>query len=103
MVRKYVQAGDWRTLVSLWNTTATGVFRAPAGAEIKVRYGVGWLGKDRQKQKLDGFTPKILSVGRWSATYSRMQIKVQESMYVDFDYFPGVAGEDLPSGVGTLP
>jgi len=27
-----VRAGDWRTLVTLWNTTVTGVFRAPAGA-----------------------------------------------------------------------
>ena len=32
-----VRAGDWRTLATLWNTTATGVFLAPAGAQIKVR------------------------------------------------------------------
>ena len=27
-----VRVGDWRTLVMLWNTAVTGVFRAPAGA-----------------------------------------------------------------------
>ena len=35
------RAGDWPTLATLWNTTAIGVFLAPAGAQIKARYGVG--------------------------------------------------------------
>ncbi len=45
-----VEAGDWQTLVTLWNTTATGLFRGPAGAQIKVRYGDGWpIGRDAQR------------------------------------------------------
>ena len=62
------QDGDSRTLVTLWNTTATGVFLAPAGAQIKVRYGDAWpICRDSQRRTLDRATEKRLIVGRWSA------------------------------------
>ncbi len=82
-----VRAGGWRTVVTLWNTTATGVFIAPAGAQIKVRYGDGWpFGRDRQRQTLDGVTEKRLSVGRWSALVARMQVRVQQDTVIRWTY-----------------
>ncbi len=45
-----VRKGDWRTLETFFNAKGVAFFRAPVGATIKVRYGVGWLGKDRQVQ-----------------------------------------------------
>ena len=82
----WVAAGGWRTVATLWNTTAVGVFRSPAGARIKVRYGWGWLGKDRQVQTLDGLTDKRLSVSRWSVLTGRMQVYVTTSTTVTWTY-----------------
>jgi hypothetical protein len=78
---RYVRAGDWRTLETFWNVSATGYFRLPAGAQIKVRYGVGWLGYDSQKKTLDG-TLKTLRVGSASLLLARMQMKFSRSAYV---------------------
>lgn len=84
---KYVQSGSWRTLETLWNAGAQGFFRLPAGAQIKVRRGVGWFGWDTQKQTLDGVNTKSLSVGK-SLILSRMQMKVSQSTYVSYTYCP---------------
>ena len=82
-----VRAGDWRTLVTLWNTTATGVFLAPAGAQIKVRYGNGWpVGRDSQRQTLDGVAEKRLSVGRFSVLVARMQVRVRQDTVIRWTY-----------------
>lgn len=73
----HVKAGGFRTLQTFFNTSATGVFRDPAGATIKVRLGFGFLGVDRQKKKLDGNTTKTLKVSREASLLrARMQIKV---------------------------
>lgn len=85
---KYVKSGDWRTLEWFWNATGTAYFVHPAGAKIKVRYGVGFAGKDSQKQTLDGVNTKTLSVGRASIAYARMQIKVSASTGVTYDIHP---------------
>src|SRR5215207_10523239 len=82
----YVKSGDYRTLVTLWNTNATGVFSCPAGAKIRVLYGYGWFSKSRQNQTLDCQGDKKLEVGKWSVLAARMQIKVPESGYVDWAY-----------------
>jgi hypothetical protein len=84
---KYVQSGSWRTLETLWNTEAGALFRLPAGAQIKVRRGVGWFGWDTQKQTLDGVNTKSLSIGK-SYIPSRMQMKVSQSTYVTYTYCP---------------
>ncbi|MGE0825819.1 MAG: hypothetical protein AB7G75_27090 [Candidatus Binatia bacterium] len=84
---KYVKAGSWRTLETLWNAGAQGFFRLPAGAQIKVRRGVGWFGWDTQKQTLDGVNTKTLSSGT-SVILSRMQMKVTQSTYVSYTYCP---------------
>ena len=82
-----VRAGDWRTLATLWNTTATGVFLAPAGAQIKVRYGDGWpIGRDSQRQTLDGVTEKRLNVGRFSVLVARMQVRVRQDTIIRWTY-----------------
>jgi hypothetical protein len=82
---KFVQAGDWRTLERFINASGTGFFLHPAGAQIKVRYGVGFLGFDSQKQTLDGRNEKSLSVGG-VGTYAqaRMQIRVSEDTWVRY-------------------
>src|SRR5581483_7443934 len=84
---KYVQSGSWRTLETLWNAAAQGLFRFPAGAQVKVRRGVGWFGWDTQQQTLDGVNTKSLSVGK-SYLPSRMQMKVSQSTYVTYTYCP---------------
>jgi len=82
----YVKSGDYRTLATLWNTTAQAAFQCPAGAKIRVLYG-GWIfSKSRQEQTLDCVTEKRLSVGAWSALVARMQIKVPQSGYVNWAY-----------------
>jgi hypothetical protein len=81
---KFVRAGDWRTLESFFNASGTGFFLHPAGAQIKVRYGVGFLGFDRQKQTLDGFNEKQLSVGAGSIAQARMQIRVSQDTWVNY-------------------
>ncbi len=96
MIRiKHVTSGDWRTLEWFFNAGGTAFFEGPIGAEIKVRYGVGWLGKDRQKQKLDGKTRK-LQVGGWSLTRARVQIKVPETGDIRYDVYPGNSTINLP-------
>jgi hypothetical protein len=81
-----VSAGGYRTLVTLWNTSASARFRCPAGAQIRVLYGYGWLSKSRQNQTLDCYNLKQLSVGAWSKIGARMQIKVPESGNVTWWY-----------------
>ena len=85
---KYVKKGKWRTLEWFWKASGTAYFLHPAGARIKVRYGVGIIGWDSQKQKLDGNERKTLSVGAGSVAYARMQMKVNKSIEVAYDIHP---------------
>lgn len=86
-MQRFVKAGAWRTLESVWGKAAaiTLTFHEPAGARIKLRYGYGWLGFDRQKQTLDG-SPRSLSIDGW-VVYVRFQIYVQSDTTVTFDRF----------------
>jgi hypothetical protein len=90
MIRtKTIRSGDWRTVESFWNAKGTAFFRLPAGAKIKVRYGVGWLGFNRQEQTLNGTDFKKLSVGTGSVSYARMQVRVSQTTEVTYDVYPG--------------
>jgi hypothetical protein len=81
----FVTAGGWRTLETFFNASVVGVFRDPAGAQIKVRYGVGFFGFDRQRQTLDGDTDKRLDVGKGgSLARARMQMKVNHDTDVTY-------------------
>ena len=86
---KRVNAGGWRTLEWFFGGTGTAFFDAPAGARIKMRYGLGWFGFDAQKQTLDGRTIKRLSIGRSSFARARMQMSVSQSADVTYDVYPG--------------
>jgi hypothetical protein len=93
MIRtKHVTPGAWRTLETFWNANGLAFFRLPRGTQIKVRYGGGWLGFDRQKQTLDGDQFKRLEVGIWSLGYARMQVRVGQTTDITYDvYGDGVA------------
>jgi hypothetical protein len=83
----FVQSGDWRTLATIWNASALARFVGPAGASVKIRYGVGWFGWDSQKQTLNGFNQKQLSVSKTaSVSRARIQIKVPASGWITWTY-----------------
>lgn len=93
---KHINSGDWRTVESFWNAQGTAFFRLPAGARIKVRYGVGFLGFNRQEQVLDGSSFKKLEVGFGSVAVARMQIRVSQSTDVTYDVYPGGVAVSTP-------
>lgn len=72
-----VRAGRWVTLERFWNAQATIWITGPAGADVKIRHGVGRLGWNRQRQRLDGYNQKTLSVSQGSSRFgARVQIRV---------------------------
>jgi|SoiMethySBSTD1v2_1073268.scaffolds.fasta_scaffold611686_3 hypothetical protein len=89
---KSIVSGSWRTIESFWNASGTAFFRQPGGTRIKLRYGIGWLGFDSQKQTLNGTEYKKLVVGFGSVAYVRMQVEVRQTTDVTYDiYGEGVA------------
>lgn len=86
---KFVKAGSWQTLETFWNQTATGFFKSPAGMQIKIYYGYGWLGASRQVQTLDGVNIKKLSLAGWSLAGARMQALTKVATNVTYDVEPG--------------
>jgi hypothetical protein len=93
---KFIKKGKWRTIEWFFNSNGTAFFKTPKDASIKVRYGAGWFGKDRQKQKLDGNTYKKLEVGKFSLLRARMQISVKEDIIVTY-YVDGTGvSQDFP-------
>jgi hypothetical protein len=85
-LQSYVKAGGYRTLVTLWNTSRTAGFLCPAGAKVRVLYGYGWLSFSRQEKTLDCVSEKRVSVGTWSKIGARIQMKVQETGWVQWGY-----------------
>lgn len=81
----FVTEGGWRTLETFFNASGVGVFKDPSGAQIKVRYGIGSFGFDRQKQTLNGETDKRLDIGKGgSIARARMQMKVNQDTEVTY-------------------
>lgn len=58
-------------------------FQAPAGVQIKVRYGTRRLGYDRQQQVTDGQNVKRIFVGG-IVVRARMQAKVQSPIQLSY-------------------
>lgn len=88
-----IKAGDWRTVEYFWNAKGTLWFRGPRGVQIKVRYGLGFLGFDSQEQSLDGNSLKTLSVdGILSVAYARVQVR-GNNVEVAYEYAPGFIGD----------
>ncbi len=83
---KSVKGGKWETLESFAGSvpSTTAIFVSPAGAVIKVRFGFGFLGWDKQKQTLDGVTSKSLHVSGFVGK-ARMQIRVQSDTTVNYE------------------
>lgn len=94
---KYIESGSWRTVERFWNARATAFFRAPRGARIRVRYGLGFARVNRQTQTLDGREYKRLRVGVGSFAYARMQVRVAQSSWVKYDLLPGSVAVTTPS------
>lgn len=92
-----IKAGDWRTVESFWNSTATAFFRAPAGVRIRVLYGYSPFSKERQNQTLDGNNYRKLTVGGWSFLYARIQLHAPQDMTVEYDVYPGTIAVSSPS------
>ena len=86
-MRAHVRAGGWRTVYEVWGSTATryGVFLRPAGAEIRLRYGVGWLGRSRQRQTLDGVNARTLKHGG-ATNFLRVRFQVRVRSDTDMNW-----------------
>lgn len=83
-----VKKGKWNTVQTFFNAKGTAYFTYPAGARIKVRYGLGFAGWNRQTQTLDGITPKKLSVSSGSLVRARMQVRVDADTTISMDVCP---------------
>lgn len=82
---KSVRKDAWRTLESFFSASAVGVFKDPVGARIKLRFGIGFLGFDRQMRTLDGQTVKRLEIGSASSlARARMQVRVDKDVDVTY-------------------
>ena len=71
------------------------MFRKPAGAKIKLRYGVGFLGFDRSKQTLDGREIRKLEFGADSLAGVRVQIYVDQDCYVNYAVAPTTVAQTI--------
>jgi len=85
---KTAEGGEWTTLEWGWNADFVIRIRGPRDAKIKVRYGVGFFGWDRQKQTLDGRTFKQLEIPSVPIPV-RAQIKVPDDTRVFYTYTTG--------------
>jgi hypothetical protein len=86
-----LKPGKWRTLETVWGKVPEirHVFQRPAGVRLKVRYGAGWFGFDRQKKTTDGAEAKSLSVSGWVGR-ARFQAKVDRETHLVWTRFtPG--------------
>jgi hypothetical protein len=95
---KLVKAGGWRTLEDGWSTSFTCRFVSSAGAQIKIRYGGGWIfGWDSQKQTLDGVNAKSVHVEAGSLLYARVQMEVKSDVKVTYAYI--TTGPRIPQEI----
>lgn len=92
-----LQAGQWRTVESLWGQNVTAFFRAPAGAQIRVYYGLDHLGAARQTQTLDGESYAKVEVGAGSLARARIQVMVLRDSTLTIDIYPGAVVVQAPA------
>ncbi|HEY6139562.1 MAG TPA: hypothetical protein VI670_17510 [Thermoanaerobaculia bacterium] len=92
-----LRAGAWRTVESLWGQSATAFFRAPAGGEVRVYYGLDTLGAERQTQTLDGEHYVKVEVGNGSLAYARIQVRVPRDATMTYDIYPGTVAVRAPA------
>jgi len=92
-----LKAGAWQTVESLWGSSATAFFRAPASAQVRVYYGLGRLGTERQTQTLDGEHYTKVAVGIGSIARARIQVMVRRDSTLTYDIYPGPVGVRAPA------
>lgn len=92
-----LKAGTWRTVEALRGTSATAFFRAPIGAKVRVYYGLGPLGAERQLQTLDGETYAKVEVGAGSLLNAKIQVMVPRDATFTYDIYPGPRGVRAPA------
>ncbi|CAH0141075.1 hypothetical protein SRABI26_00475 [Arthrobacter sp. Bi26] len=84
-VHTHLSAGRWHDLevftIKAPNTVAE--FEVPAGVQIKLRYGAGPLGYDRQQQTTDGRNVKRLVVGGLMVR-ARMQARTPQAIQLSY-------------------
>ena len=88
---RVLKPGKWLTLETVSGKVPEirHVFERPAGVRLKVRYGAGWFGFDRQKNTTDGVDAKSLSVSGWVGR-ARFQAKVERETHLVWTRFtPG--------------
>lgn len=78
-----LKPGKWRTLETVFGSvpSITNVFVRPAGVRLKVRYGAGWFGFDRQKHTTDGVNDKALTVSGFVGR-ARFQARVDAETHL---------------------
>ena len=91
-----LKAGAWRTVEALRGTSATAFFRAPIDAQVRVYYGLGPLGAERQVQTLDGEHYAKVEVGT-SLVPAKIQILVPRDATFTYDIYPGAVVVRAPA------
>jgi hypothetical protein len=71
---KQVRRDEWTTLEWFLGTSAEVVFKEPAGAMIRIRYGIGWFSYTKQHQTFDGVRHRRLIVSGLSLFLARVQV-----------------------------
>ncbi|MCI0462407.1 MAG: hypothetical protein L0Z62_36105 [Gemmataceae bacterium] len=84
---KSLKKGDWRTVETFVNSSATLIFLGPADCQVKLVSFPGTRGN--QRQTLDGVNPKIVKVGGVRGLFGRVQVRVPENMTVRYVVWPG--------------
>jgi len=92
-----LKSGEWRTVESLWGGSTTAFFRAPEGAKVRVFYGLGRFGAERQTQTLDGERYAKVSVRLGSFAHARIQVMVPRDATFTYDIYPGPLGVRAPA------
>jgi len=92
-----LKAGAWQTVESLWGRSVTAFFRAPAGAEVRVYYGLDTLGAERQAQTLDGEHYAKVEVGNGSLAHARIQVRMPRDATMTYDIYPGAVVVRAPA------
>jgi hypothetical protein len=103
VIEKYLRKGDWRTVETFINSSATVVFIGPANCQVKLVSFPGHPGS--QRQTLDGMTARSVKVGGLGGLFGRVQVRVPEDMAVRYVVWPGgtiLSSDDIRQALDLL-
>jgi hypothetical protein len=78
--------GEWQTVESFWNVNANLFFQKPAGARIRVQYGLGIISWITQVQTLNGFDVIDIEINNASLCGARVQIWVNSTTQLNYQF-----------------